>query len=96
MPLNIVTPLIESLPLSQLANTRIWLKMEALQPSGSFKMRGIGYVCEQHYARVQSVSSPHPAVMPAWLWLMPGAGLACRRWWWYRKPPPSALNICSP
>ncbi|WWH98932.1 pyridoxal-phosphate dependent enzyme [Erwinia aphidicola] len=44
-------PLIESLPLSQLANTRIWLKMEALQPSGSFKMRGIGYVCEQHYAR---------------------------------------------
>ncbi|VTT27877.1 serine/threonine dehydratase family protein [Klebsiella pneumoniae] len=50
MPLNIVTPLIESLPLSQLANTRIWLKMEASQPSGSFKMRGIGYVCEQHYA----------------------------------------------
>ncbi|MCK8067542.1 pyridoxal-phosphate dependent enzyme [Cobetia sp. 1CM21F] len=26
------------------------MKMEAMQPSGSFKIRGIGHACEQHYA----------------------------------------------
>jgi L-serine/L-threonine ammonia-lyase len=29
----------------------VWLKMEALQPSGSFKLRGIGHACEQHVLR---------------------------------------------
>jgi len=28
----------------------VWLKMDALQPPGSFKIRGIGYACEE-YAR---------------------------------------------
>ena len=51
MPLSINTPLLESLSLSQLNHTRVWLKMEALQPSGSFKMRGIGHACETHVAR---------------------------------------------
>jgi L-serine/L-threonine ammonia-lyase len=51
MTLNISTPLLESLPLGQLNGTRVWLKMEALQPSGSFKIRGIGYACEQHFSR---------------------------------------------
>jgi L-serine/L-threonine ammonia-lyase len=49
MPLNIVTPLLESLPLSQPDGPRMWLKMEAMQPSGSFKIRGIGHACEQHF-----------------------------------------------
>lgn len=51
MALSINTPLLESLTLSQLNRTRVWLKMEALQPSGSFKMRGIGHACETHVAR---------------------------------------------
>ena len=50
MSLSINTPLLESLPLSQLNHTRVWLKMEALQPSGSFKIRGVGHACETHYA----------------------------------------------
>ncbi|KRQ96431.1 serine dehydratase [Bradyrhizobium jicamae] len=51
MSLSIKTPLLESLPLSQLNGTKVLMKMEAAQPSGSFKIRGIGYACEQHVAR---------------------------------------------
>lgn len=50
MPLHIHTPLIESAPLSRAAGCSVWLKLEALQPPGSFKIRGIGAACE-HYAR---------------------------------------------
>lgn len=46
--LHIEAPLIESVPLSRNVKSKIWLKMEALQPSGSFKLRGIGQAC-QHY-----------------------------------------------
>jgi len=49
-PLHIETPLIESRPLSACSERRVWLKMEAFQPSGSFKLRGIGSAC-QEYAR---------------------------------------------
>ena len=49
MPLHIHTPLIESAPLSRAAGRPVWLKLEALQPPGSFKIRGIGAACE-HYA----------------------------------------------
>lgn len=49
--LNINTPLLESLPLSNINATKVWLKMDALQPSGSFKIRGIGYACEYHHAK---------------------------------------------
>ncbi|EXJ77016.1 hypothetical protein A1O3_10173 [Capronia epimyces CBS 606.96] len=38
----IETPLLESSVLSKLAGCRIFLKLENLQPSGSFKSRGIG------------------------------------------------------
>ena len=44
-PLHIQTPVIESLPLAAQTGGRVWLKMEALQPSGSFKLRGIGHAC---------------------------------------------------
>jgi len=47
-PLHIATPLIESLTMSQRVSANIWLKMEALQPSGSFKIRGIGHACQQY------------------------------------------------
>ena len=42
MPLHIETPLIESRPLSLASGRSVWLKLDALQPPGSFKIRGIG------------------------------------------------------
>lgn len=48
--LYIETPLISSYPLSCLLGASVSLKLEMLQPSGSFKNRGIGYLC-QEYAR---------------------------------------------
>lgn len=51
MPLHIQTPLIESRPLSLTAGSAVWLKLEALQPCGSFKLRGVGQACEVHHAR---------------------------------------------
>ncbi len=49
-PLHIQTPLVESRALSIQAGRPVWLKLEAVQPSGSFKIRGIGFAC-QEYAR---------------------------------------------
>eukprot|EP00053_Salpingoeca_punica_P014960 m.136783 g.136783 ORF g.136783 m.136783 type:complete len:671 (+) comp16589_c1_seq1:290-2302(+) len=42
--LHAVTPLVESEVLSQLVGHRVMLKMDAVQPSGSFKIRGLGYM----------------------------------------------------
>lgn len=50
IPLHNPTPLLESRPLSLASQRSIWLKMEAFQPPGSFKIRGIGLAC-QEYAR---------------------------------------------
>jgi L-serine/L-threonine ammonia-lyase len=47
MALHIRTPLIESFPLSERTGKRILLKMENMQPAGSFKIRGIGLLCER-------------------------------------------------
>jgi len=46
--LHIETPLIESVPLTKRVKGKVWLKMEALQPSGSFKLRGIGHACQTY------------------------------------------------
>ena len=51
MTLHIQTPLIESRPLSLAAGRTVWLKLDALQPCGSFKLRGVGHACEVHHAR---------------------------------------------
>jgi L-serine/L-threonine ammonia-lyase len=51
VPIHIETPLIESLPLSRVGARRVWLKLEALQPCGSFKARGVGHLCQTHKAR---------------------------------------------
>lgn len=48
--LHINTPLIESTKLSKHLGSSVYLKMDAMQPSGSFKIRGIGHAC-QHYAQ---------------------------------------------
>ncbi|EXI74358.1 MAG TPA: pyridoxal-phosphate dependent enzyme [Candidatus Accumulibacter phosphatis] len=48
MPLHIATPLLESRCLGLATRRSVWLKLEALQPPGSFKIRGIGAACEAH------------------------------------------------
>ena len=50
MALHIETPLLNSRALSLHSERAVWLKLEALQPPGSFKIRGIGLACEE-YAR---------------------------------------------
>lgn len=51
MPLHIETPLIPSRQLSQLSGRSIWLKMDALQVPGSFKIRGVGHACTEYASR---------------------------------------------
>lgn len=51
MTLHIATPLIESGALAGAGGQQVWLKMEALQPPGSFKIRGIGHACEVYVQR---------------------------------------------
>ena len=45
-PLHIRTPLSESLLLSRKGGKQVFLKMENMQPTGSFKIRGIGFLCQ--------------------------------------------------
>jgi L-serine/L-threonine ammonia-lyase len=45
--LHLVTPLLESVPMSRASGARVWLKVDSLQSSGSFKIRGIGASCEE-------------------------------------------------
>lgn len=51
MALHIETPLLASSALSNIAGRTIWLKMDALQPPGSFKIRGIGHACKTYVAQ---------------------------------------------
>ena len=51
MNLHINTPLIQSRALSLIAKRNVWLKMDALQPCGSFKIRGIGLACKDYAKR---------------------------------------------
>ena len=51
MTLHIDTPLIESRSLSELTGRSVWLKLDALQLPGSFKIRGIGHACETYLAQ---------------------------------------------
>lgn len=46
-PLHLDTPLLESNAMSKKTGRQIFLKMDALQPTGSFKIRGIGHLCSQ-------------------------------------------------
>ncbi len=49
--LHIASPLIESRALERRVDSRVLLKMDALQPTGSFKIRGIGLACQRLHAR---------------------------------------------
>jgi L-serine/L-threonine ammonia-lyase len=50
-PLHVTTPLWRSEPLSAALGDAVYLKMEAFQPVGSFKVRGIGYACQVHHEK---------------------------------------------
>ena len=47
-PLHIETPLLVSRPLTVDSGRTVWLKLEAMQPPGSFKIRGIGLACQEY------------------------------------------------
>ena len=49
--LHIQTPLIQSQYLKHKWGKSIYFKLELLQPPGSFKLRGIGKLCQQEYER---------------------------------------------
>ncbi|KAL0969720.1 hypothetical protein UPYG_G00231400 [Umbra pygmaea] len=44
---HINTPLLESIDMSKRVGNSVYLKMESSQPSGSFKIRGIGHLCQK-------------------------------------------------
>jgi L-serine/L-threonine ammonia-lyase len=50
-PLHIETPFFESRALTIGAGQTVWLKLEAMQPPGSFKIRGIGLACQEYVRR---------------------------------------------
>lgn len=72
----IETPLVESTALSLSANCRVFLKLELLQPAGSFKSRGIGNLILEHIKHASVQSSSHK---PLHFYCSSGgnAGLAC-------------------
>jgi L-serine/L-threonine ammonia-lyase len=49
--LHIDTPLLDSSAMAVGPGQSVWLKMDALQPCGSFKLRGIGHACETYRQR---------------------------------------------
>jgi L-serine/L-threonine ammonia-lyase len=51
MSLAIETPLLEARSMAVRPGQAVWLKMDALQPSGSFKLRGIGHACAEYVRR---------------------------------------------
>ena len=51
MSLHVRTPTYLSSALSRASGRTVWLKLESLQPSGSFKLRGIGLACQEHAKR---------------------------------------------
>lgn len=50
-PLHHITPTIHSLPISEKLGSTVWLKMECYQPLQSFKIRGIGRLCQYYKAK---------------------------------------------
>jgi len=46
-PLHIKTPLFESMPIQSRTGKSVFLKMECFQPAASFKIRGIGLLCQE-------------------------------------------------
>lgn len=78
-PFYRVSPLLQSWALSQVAGTTVFLKCENVQPSGSFKIRGIGHFCQEvrpaacDAARAGTASADEPQLRPS-LPRWPGRG----------------------
>jgi L-serine/L-threonine ammonia-lyase len=49
--LHLNTPLVSSRPLGLATGKTVFLKLDALQPSGSFKLRGIGFAVQEYLRR---------------------------------------------
>ncbi len=50
-PLHLDTPCFLSRALTTGSGPEVWLKLDAVQPSGSFKIRGIGWACREYAKR---------------------------------------------
>lgn len=46
-PMHINTPLLQSRSINERLGANVWFKVDALQPCGSFKIRGIGLKCQR-------------------------------------------------
>lgn len=69
--LHLETPLLEALPLAARTGRRVLLKLESLQPSGSFKLRGLGRLCSHLVAnegarRLVASSGGNAGLAVAW------------------------------
>lgn len=51
MSLHVITPTIRSTAFSQRAGLDVFLKLENVQPCGSFKLRGVGHACSALHAQ---------------------------------------------
>lgn len=51
MSLHFKTPTYPSAALSNASGRNVSIKLDSLQPSGSFKIRGVGHACEEHARR---------------------------------------------
>jgi L-serine/L-threonine ammonia-lyase len=51
MTLHVSTPVIRSTAFSQRAGLDVFLKLESIQPCGSFKLRGVGHACSVLHGR---------------------------------------------
>uniref|UniRef100_A0A8D2J103 L-serine deaminase n=1 Tax=Varanus komodoensis TaxID=61221 RepID=A0A8D2J103_VARKO len=60
-PFHLVTPVLESMALSRAAGTQVYMKLENVQPAGSFKIRGIGYFCQQVSGGNAGLAAAHAA-----------------------------------
>ncbi|CAJ1071522.1 serine dehydratase-like isoform X2 [Xyrichtys novacula] len=52
---HVNTPLLESVSMSKHVGATVYLKMENSQPSGSFKIRGIGHLCQKLASQYKGV-----------------------------------------
>ena len=76
-PLHVQTPLLKSRKLSEKAGATVWLKMETVQTSGSFKTRGLG-----NFAQKVSLPQLHgasPTLCPSLSPLLQAVARGCTR-----------------
>ncbi|KAJ7428452.1 hypothetical protein BTVI_00564 [Pitangus sulphuratus] len=59
-PFHITWPVLESLPLSKAVGTKVFMKLENVQPVGSFKIRGIGHLCQEAAKKGSALLLPQP------------------------------------